>query len=581
MPATVLIPAAASLLERALAKKISIPVDGFSVPPDPALGDIAFGCFALAKELQKSPADIAQSLATDIAVMLGKEKKPTFSTVSAAGPYVNFTVSDSFLLGAVLSKTFSPLPKPLPTAKRKKILIEYANPNTHKDVHVGHLRNFTLGAAIVRLLEARGHRVVPASYINDLGSNVAKCLWGMKHISTKLAVATGEEVRALDQAYVEANSRAEADPVVRDEISTIQRALEEYHRTGKGGGEWIPLWKKTRKWSIAALDRVFVEFGLPLKKRWYESELIAEADALVRDLQKKGIARESQGAVIVDLEDEKLGVNLLRKSDGTLLYNAKDIALALEKERRVHPDESLYVVDARQSLALQQLFATLKRMGKKEQLVHLSYEFVTLPEGAMSSRKGNVIFYEDFRDGVIARAEKEVRERHQDWSNDDVRQAAQTIAMGGLVFALLKQDREKKIIFNVDEAVSFDGFTGPYIQYTLARIASVEKKAGGDGLWSKLTIPKEVQLSSVEHRLVLALLSLPDAIREAADLYRPSVLCQELFSLAQIFSEFYEKESILTAPPELRGIRLAFLDRVRMSLVAGFSLLGLPVVEEM
>lgn len=581
MPATVLIPAAASLLERALTKKISISADGFSIPPDTALGDIAFGCFALAKELQKSPAEIAQNLASSIAAKIGKEKKSTFIKVTAAGPYVNFTVSDAFLLQTVIAKTFSPLPKPLPTAKRKKILIEYANPNTHKDVHVGHLRNFTLGAAIVHLLLARGHKVIPASYINDLGSNVAKCLWGMKHIQADAMVGPGDEVRTLDKAYVEANTRAEADPNVREEISAIQRTLEEYHRTGKGGGEWVPLWKKTRKWSIAALDRVFAEFGLPLKKRWYESELIAEADALVRDLQKKGIARESQGAVIVDLEDEKLGVNLLRKSDGTLLYNAKDIALALEKERNVNPDESLYVVDARQSLALQQLFATLKRMGKKEQLIHLSYEFVTLPEGAMSSRKGNVIFYEDFRDGVIARAEKEVRDRHADWSNADVRQAAQTIAMGGLVFALLKQDREKKIIFNVEEAVSFDGFTGPYMQYTLARIASVEKKAGGDGLWSKLVLPKDVKLSSVEHRLALALLSVPDAIRDAADSYRPSVLCQELFSLAQVFSEFYEKESILTAPPELRGIRLALLDRVRMCLVTGFSLLGLPVVEEM
>lgn len=581
MPASVLLPAAVSLIQHALPKGTVVSDACFSDPPDSALGDLAFACFSLAKDLKSSPAEIATKLAADVSVLLTKEKKPVFSGVTASGPYLNFTVSDGHLLSLFTAKNFSALPTKLATKHRKKTLVEYANPNTHKDVHVGHLRNFTLGAAIVRLLDARGHKVVPASYINDLGNNVAKCLWGMKHIQADDTVAPGEEVRTLDKAYVEANARAEADPAVREEISNIQRTLEAYLRTGKGAGEWVTLWKKTRKWSIAALDRVFAEFDLPIKKRWYESELIAEADALVRDLQKKGIAKESQGAVIVDLEDEKLGVNLLRKTDGTLLYNAKDLALAEEKERSVHPDESLYIVDARQSLALQQLFATLKRMGKKEHLVHLSYEFVTLPEGAMSSRKGNVIFYEDFRDGLIARAEKEVRERHADWSDVQVRTAAHAIAFGGLVFALLKQDREKKIVFNVEEAVSFDGFTGPYLQYTLARISSVEKKAGGGGLWSNLEIPKTVTLSSVEHRLALELLEVADAVRLAADTYRPSVLCQALFSLCQTFSEFYEKEPILNAPPELRGLRLAFLAKIRVCLLAGFGMLGLPVVDEM
>ncbi len=581
MPASALFPAAVSLMSRVLPKGTAVGHECFSEPPNPELGDLAFACFSLAKAMKSSPAEIATRLAEDVSTLISKEKKPVFSRVSASGPYLNFTVTDAHLLSLLTAKSFSALPPKLPAKGRKKTLVEYANPNTHKDVHVGHLRNFTLGAAIVRLLLARGHKVIPASYINDLGSNVAKCLWGMKHIQADAVVEPGDEVRTLDKAYVEATARAEADPNVREEISTIQRSLEEYHRTGKGGGEWIALWKKTRKWSLAALDQVFAEFDLPLQKRWYESDLIAEADALVQDLQKKGIAKESQGAVIVDLESEKLGVNLLRKTDGTLLYNAKDLALAEEKEQSVHPDESLYVVDARQSLALQQLFATLKRMGKKEHLVHLSYEFVTLPEGAMSSRKGNVIFYEDFRDGLVARAEKEVRERHADWSAAQVRTAAHAIAFGGLIFALLKQDREKKIVFNVDEAVSFDGFTGPYLQYTLARIASVEKKAGGSGLWSNLEIPKTVVLSSVEHRLALELLAVSDAVRLAADTYRPSVLCQALFSLCQTFSEFYEKEPILSAPPDMRGARLALLAHVRSSLLAGFSLLGLPVVEEM
>jgi len=531
------------------------------------MGDLAFPCFALAKGLKRNPAELATEIAAKI------EPNGFVKSASAAGPYVNFTLNDAAFGNAVFEeiKSSGDAYGRSVSGAGKKILIEFANPNTHKDIHVGHLRNFFVGQAVINLLKAQGGEVIPVSYINDLGANVAKCLWAIKNKAPEEKVAKEDRMEFLGRMYVEAVKAEENDPAVKESISAIQRDLEDLR------GPYVKSWKKTQKWSVDAIRQVFKELGLTIDRIYFESELIGDTKRIVEELIKKGIAVHSEGAWIVNLEDEKLGVNLLVKSDGTLLYNAKDLALARRKEADYHPDRSLYVIDARQSLAMKQLFATLKRMGFHEELVHVGYEFVTLKEGAMSSRKGNIVRYAEFREAAIAAALEETKARHADWSEKKLAATARTVAFAAFRFGMLKQDVDKQITFDMKEAVAFDGFTGPYLLYTLARANSLLKKAGR----SKPSRDAAPLSQSADHRLILALAKYPEAVFEAATELRPNVLAQYLFDLGKAFAAFYDAAPILSAEPKERAARLSLVDATRQVLENGLALLGIDTVKEM
>ena len=406
-------------IKNAVGKGFTPTVDDLETPPDETLGDIAFPCFALAKSMKRNPAEIATEIAAKIA------PKEYIAEVSAKGPYVNMKWDTDMLGGQVLKNIDEQGASygQATSGEGKRVMVEYAQPNTHKAIHVGHLRNFTVGQMTVNMLEANGFEVVPVSYINDLGMHVAMCLWGIDQFHDgELPKEDDDKVGFLAEMYVKATDAVENDEQKREEVSEIHRNLE------KKQGDYLKQWKKTRKWSLDYIRGVFKELSLPIEAWYYESELIKRARSIIEDLIEEGIAAHSEGAWIVNLEDRDLGVNLLVKSDGTLLYNAKDIALAMQKEDDYHPQRSIYVIDARQSLAMQQLFATLEEMGFQKDLRHLSYEFVTLKEGAMSSRKGNVIRYEEFRDKLIHLATEETADRHEDWSEGEVEGVAKRIA---------------------------------------------------------------------------------------------------------------------------------------------------------
>ncbi len=556
-------------LKRALGKGFSPAAADLAVPPNPEMGDVAFPCFALAKALKRSPVEIAAEIAAKIG------PKGYVKSAVAQGPYVNFTFDTAALGQAVLAQIdeLGDAYGRSETGAGKRVMVEYANPNTHKDVHIGHLRNFFVGQSLVNSLEAAGYDVVPVSYINDLGAHVAICLWGVKNLHQGALPPEGEDpVTFMGRMYAEATAVAKENPAVKEEISAIHRDLEDRR------GAYLSLWRKTRQWSLAYMRGVFRELKLPLRAFYYESDLIDAAKAVVEDLIKKGIARHSNSAWIVDLEAEKLGVNLLVKSDGTLLYNAKDLALALRKRDEFHPKRSLYVVDARQSLAMNQLFATLRKMGRTEELAHVSYDFVTLKEGAMSSRKGNIIRYEFFRDAMVEEARTQTAARHPDWKPARVEKTARAIAFAAIRFGMLKQDTDRKIIFDMEEALSFEGFTGPYLLYTLARVNGIMKKARRrkrDRSASRLALPSE-------KRLVAALAAYPDAVRAAATDTRLGALAQHLFDIAKRFAEFYAEAPVLAAEDAaVAAQRLALCEAAGRTLENGLALLGIDAVKEM
>ncbi len=554
-------------LKKALGKSATVTVDMLLTPPKPEYGDLSFPTFELAKGLKRNPAEIASELAAKI----GPSKY--LKTISAVGPYVNFTFDDQVFSGHVLqdiNKTKGRYGKST-TGKGKKVLIEYANPNTHKEVHVGHLRNFAVGLAAVKILEFNGYDVIPVSYINDLGNNVAKCLWGLKNLHPGEEPAEGERLNFLGKVYAEATANIGDDEVKKAEVSDIQRQLELME------GEWVPLWKKTQKWSLEGLTTIFNQFGLEFDRTYLESGLIEDTNNIVRRLLTEGLAKMSEGAVIVDLEDQKLGVNLLRKSDGTLLYNAKDLALAFRKETDYDADRLIIVVDARQSLAMRQLAATLKLMNFPGDVQQLAYDMVTLPDGAMSSRKGNIIRWDDLYQAMFAKLSKETADRHKDWSTRKITSTAQALTLSSVKFVMLRQDPEKVLTFDMDEATAAEGYTAPYILYTLARINTLLNKAD---IAPELRVEKLSETS--EHKLIKLLAKFPDVVQQAGTTYRASVIAQYAFELSQEFASYYEAVRILDDKDADRvTARLGLLAAVRQTLTNAMAALGIGVVKEM
>lgn len=556
------------LLKSAIGKGQSPTIDELEAPKNDEMGDIAFPCFVFAKGMKRNPNEIATEIAAKIAPS-GYIKK-----AEANGPYINFFLDPATYGEALLKKieTKKELYGNSDLGNKKVVMVEFASLNTHKDTHVGHLRNILVGQMMVNVLKAAGYRVVASTYIGDLGTHVSRCLWGMQKFHEDETPEPGKENQLLGQAYVEAVQALEKDPNIKEEIDAISRDLE------LKKGDYKTLWEKTREWSLVEMRDLFDELGLKLDVWYFESDFGKSAKKIIADLQKKGVVVESQGALIVDLSDEDLGANLLVKSDGTLLYNGRDIALAYKKEKDFHPSKSIYVIDMRQSLAMKQLFTTMKRIGFDEELVHLSYEFVTLKEGAMASRKGNVIRYEDFLERMVQMAAKETASRHEDWDKEKVHDAAMAVAFSAMKFGMLKQDLDKQIVFDIEESMSFEGFTGPYLLYTYARIQSLFRKAD-----RKIeNFDTSLYNHKTEHALLLQLSKYPIVLSEIAIDFSLSRLSQYLFDLAKTFAEFYASVTVLGSEDEkLIAARLGLVRGVSQVMKNGLGVLGIETVDEM
>lgn len=549
-------------------------------PPDKKLGDLAYGCFKLAKVLGKSPAAIAQELADKISL-----EHSDFESVTAAGPYVNAklkigeavhrVVRDIEVLGGDYASSQA--------GEGKELVLEYAQPNTHKEIHVGHLRNLALGISLDRLLRHSGWQVIAATYHGDVGAHVAKCLWWMvksRHGSLNVSDIPDSQRtgKFLGEMYAEGSRQLEAHPEWKDEVSDVQLKLEAHDPA------WEKLWMETRRWSLDEMADIFDDLGVRVDRQYLESEVVDRGQQMVDDLMNKGIAKESQGAIVVDLEDVKLGVFLVRKSDGNSLYATKDLALA-EKKHAEYPKavRSLILVDNRQSFYFKQLFETLKRMGIMVPHEFVGYEFVTLKSGAMSSREGNVVTYQEFRDEVIKYATDEVTKRHaeDDWADGKIEHTAWCIAMAGMKFGMLKQDNDKIFTFDLEQALAFDGDTGPYCQYAATRLASILRKADWtDGVEDVAELSRGFDHEN-EKNLCLALAELPKAIELAAKELRPMIVAQWCLKTAQAINSFYRDVPVLESEGDLREARLRLAASARHSLAIGLDMLGIPLPDEM
>lgn len=538
--------------------------ENFTFPPNVQMGDLSLPVFDLAKE---NPAEFAAKMTEKLS------SNEVWEKVEAKGPYLNF-----YLKAEVWAKELiegGPQPGKVGALSKgnrlrpEKVMIEYSQPNTHKEFHVGHLRNACLGAAIVNLYKFAGNKVIAATYVNDVGLHVAKCLWAY------LKFHKGEEPKEnktnfLGKIYTEAVQRLERDESQKAEVDEILKKLE------KKDKEIMKVWKKTQKWSIEDFERIYEILGIKFDVWYFESELLEKGRKIVDDLLKKGIAEKDQGAIIVNLKKYDLDVLLILKSDGTTLYSTSDLALAYKKAKK-NIDKSIYVIDNRQSLYLKQIFKTLELAGFKEKMVHIPYDFVNLPEGALSSRKGNIVSFYELYNKMLDKSIEETKKRHKYWDDEKIKQIAEKISLAAIKIGMLKFGNNKVITFDLDEALSFDGKTGPYLLYTIARINSIKEKV------KTVEKPDYGLLAKQEEKELLKVLANNEnEIKRAYRENDPSVLTNYLFDLAQTFNDFYQKHSIIRAENEnLKAARYNLAQKVGERLRLGFDLLNVEWLEKM
>lgn len=549
------------------------------IPQDRSMGDVALPCFLFAKALRMAPQQIAEKIVGQLTPLLDSPQGEgsAVEKVIATGPYVNFFVNPAWLANQLIETVLEQGDRYGAGAEKDKtVLIEWRSPNTHKMLHVGHLRNALISETMCSITEFSGSKVIRVAYGGDIGAHVAKRIWYYTHFVHEEYPSDPSTfgIRSWN-IYQAATEKVDDNPKeYKEQIHEVQRLLE------SGDEELNEVWQKTRDLSIAWLKQSFSELWCRIEKFYRESEVEKPWVALVKQYEQDVSIPEikmSEWAVIADLEAYDLWVFLLLKSNGTSLYSTKDIALAYMKKQDYDFDISLYVVATEQNLHFQQLFKTLALTGyDTSKLVHMWYELVELPDGKMSSRKGTIIPYHVWRHDAMQQAMSLIEQRNL----DDKEKVAHDVAFAALKFSLLLQDTYKKIRINIKKSISFQGETGPYLQYTYARIESIKLKA------TRGKLPAEnityTLLQKEEERMLLVLLhEFSGIVQRAAEEYKPHLVARYVLDLAKMFNSYYQKYKIVQEDKNLEWARVALITSVQQVLKNGLTLLGIATPNHM
>jgi arginyl-tRNA synthetase len=549
-------------------------------PPQTKMGDYSFPCFTLAKVFRKAPALIANELTEVLKEILADSN--LFEGFKPLGPYLNVKVNSSEMAKRVLPEIHNGKWFVLNSSELKtQVMIEFSQPNTHKGFHVGHCRNVALGDSLVRLFRYNGYQVVAANYIGDIGTHIAKCLWYYqeKNEENPPQANKGEWLGELYTAStLELESQTESEKErTQKKISDILAKLEEKDP------QISQVWQETRLWSLEDFEQIYSWLGTQFDHIFYESEVDEEGKQLVILGAEHGVFQKSDGAIGIDLKEEKLGFFLLLKSDGNTLYSTKDLALAKRKFEEFGIERSIYVVGAEQTLHFQQVFATLKKMGyeQAERCIHLPYALVVLPEGKMSSRNGNVILFSKLQREMCAFVRNNYLEAHRlNWSDEEIESTTRKVAVAAIKYGMLNQDPNKQITFSLKDWLVSEGDTGVYLIYAYVRIRSIIRQ------FENFDPQTEVDLKLLEHlhekALIRKLFDFNDIASQAAEQYRPSLLARTLFELCKDFSRCYSSCSVKHAEStELQLARLNLFSAVAATLSIGLNLLGIEPPERM
>lgn len=555
------------------------PGDLFAIierPKESSLGDYACPCFRFAKILGKNPQLIASSLAETI----NQSSDTWIEGAEAAGAFLNLRVNlptlAQFLLEDIQAGSFF---KRL-EGRRDRVMIEYSQPNTHKVFHVGHMRNVALGDSLGRLYKYCGYSVVMANYIGDEGAHIAKCLWYIKkHGLTVPAAHKGEwlgDIYAKSCIEIE-DANDEQKIKYNQEVSEVLKEIESKQ------GETFDFWQSSRQWSIDDFKEIYQWVGAQFDHWFYESEVSHESQAIVDEFLGKGVFIEDDGAVGLDLKSEKCGFVLLRKRDGNTLYATKDLALARRKFDEFEIQKCIYVVASEQNLHFKQVFRTLEKMGfsQAKDCYHLSYGMVVLPDGKMSSRKGNVITFDKLRKTLTSEMDKNLAKYRGQWSDQTIAETNHKLCVGAIRYGMICSDPAKDIVFDLKDWISFEGNTGPYLMYAYARTQSILSKAKEQGLSAG---GQEYQcLSHDDERDLLRFINDFNAtVLLACETNRISTLAHFLFNMCKCYNRLLSNVSILKGESQpIKETRLALLTAFSAILKTGLDILGIDTTERM
>lgn len=543
-----------------------------SVPPTNDMGDFALPCFKFAKILRKPPVQIAEDL---------KNAYPTdhvICGVSAVNGYLNFSIDRTAFVKTTLDKIAKEGEKygSDTIGAGKTICIDYSSINIAKPFHIGHLSTTVLGGALYRILSFLGYKTVGINHLGDYGTQFGKLISAYKRWGDKETVQKGG-IRALNELYVRFHREAETDPALDDEARAYFKKIEEKDE------ECLALFRWFKELTLKDVQKIYDLLDIRFDSYAGESFYSDKMQPVVDELKEKGLLKESRGAQVVDLEEYGMPPCIILKSDGTSLYATRDMAAAIYRKQTYDFYKCLYVVAYQQNLHFKQFFKVLELMGKDwaKDLVHVAYGMVSLEEGTMSTRKGNVVFLEDVIRRCIEKAYEIISEKNPSLQGEEKAKIAEQVGVGAVIFGALYNSKIKDIVFSYDKVLNFDGETSVYVQYTCARAKSVLQKAGVAAEKSR-GYTLDFALNEAETDLAKALADFPDTVREAAEKYEPSFIARYAVDLSQKFNKFYFDCKILSAEDEnKKAFRLDLTAATARVLTNAFALLGISMPDKM
>lgn len=535
-----------------------------TLPPNSQMGDYALPCFKFAKVLRKSPVAIAEALAADII------PDDVISEVTAVNGYVNFRINKDGLSREVIQKISDEWQNygGSSVGAGKTVCIDYSSVNIAKPFHIGHLSTTVIGSSLYKIFKFLGYNAVGINHLGDYGTQFGKLISAYKHWGNRDEVQNGG-IHAINDLYVRFNN--EADEQMEREAREYFRLIESGDREANELFEWFK--SLTLEYVKKIYERLNVHFDSYAGERFYTDKMAP----VIEELKQKGLLKESNGAQIVDLEPYGMPPCLILRSDGASLYATRDIAAAIYRKKTYDFYKCLYVVAYQQNLHFRQFFKVLELMGKEwaKDLVHVAYGMVSLEDGAMSTRKGKVVWLEDVIAKCVEKAYAVINEKNPALENKD--EIAEKVGIGAVIFGALYNNKIKDITFSYDKVLSFEGETSVYVQYTCARAMSVIEKSAG----YEACLPDSIEPVEEEFEVVKALAAFPDVVLDAAEKYEPSYVARYAVDLAQKFNKFYFDCKILTAQSGVKDFRIMLTKCVLRTLENALGLLGIGVPDKM
>jgi len=536
------------------------------IPPSPEMGDYAFPCFFLINELKEEPHQIAIELRARIG-----NPPSDFEDIQTVGPYINFFVDRKLFSEELINKILKQKDKfgKLSTGKGNRTMVEFLSANTNKPLHLGHLRNMSIGESVSRIFEFNSEKVIRANLYNDRGIHICKSMAAYKLYGKNKHPGKQKPDHFVGDFYVKFNEKSKKNEKLELES---HRLLQNYE---KGDKETIALWQKMNKWCLDGHKKTYEKFGISFDKEYYESKIYTKGKEIIEEGVKKGIfKREKKGGVVIRLGKGKSGKKFLLRPDGTSVYITQDIYLAKLKFEKFKLTKSFYVVGNEQDYHFEVLFKILEKLGfNSKGLKHLSYGMVNLPAGKLKSREGTKVDGDDLIDKVQELVRKELHKREK-LSKRELESRSLKIALASIKYFLLRIGIKKNMVFNPKESINFEGETGPYLLYSFARANSILKK-----IKSKNNKFKIEQLNQSEIKLVKKLSQFPEVVLNAYSNLNPSLIANYSHQLSQIFNEFYHSSPVIGSEQE--AFRLKLVKSFKQVLENSLNLLGIETLEKM